>query len=76
MAEETKTDAKALDELVKAFTQLPEGQEKNAFFHANPALHSIFNGIHFPKPKPAVGSQKSESAPAAGSTPPETIPTP
>jgi hypothetical protein len=35
--------------LVDAFLELEPGKDKSAFFHANPSLAFIFNGVHFPK---------------------------
>ena len=50
-----------LNKLALKFTQMPEGDAKNAFFHSHLELHTIFRGIHFPKPEPTVAAAKTET---------------
>ena len=52
MADANDNEVEDLNALALEFTQMPAGPEKNAFFHANPALHAIFSGLHFPSPLP------------------------
>lgn len=53
MAAEIKLSDSELSALVDKFNAIEPFIEKCRFFHANPALAAIINGIHFPKPEDA-----------------------
>ncbi len=51
--------------LVQKFCELPAGDKKSAFYHANPSLGLIFNGVHFPKAAEKLAAKKPDSKTAA-----------